>query len=66
MCLSPLPSDPDELNAIVRTSFLSALQLDGGAYSEPIMGINLFRKWLSMAGNSKKQHAWACKVRLDL
>lgn len=53
--------DPDEFNSIVRTSFLSAVQLDSGAYSEPIMGLYLFKKWMSMSG-SKEQHAWAMKA----
>jgi len=41
------------------------LQLDGGAYSEPIMGLNLFCTWMSMAHSSKAQHDWAMRAGLS-
>jgi hypothetical protein len=40
-----------------RSSFLGAVQLDGETYSEPIMYLKIYKKWISM--NSKTQNSWA-------
>jgi hypothetical protein len=43
---SPLVhTDPDELNEIIRTTLLGAVELDDKMYSEPMLHIRLFADW---------------------
>jgi hypothetical protein len=53
-------TDPNEYNAIVQQTFLGCVELDNGAYSEPIMYLNMYIQWQAMTDMNERE-AWLAK-----
>jgi hypothetical protein len=51
-------ANPDEFNFITQQTFLGALALDAGVYSEPIMCLHMFIAWQTL-GTPERQDRWA-------
>lgn len=52
------------INMFVCPLLIGAIQVDDGAYSEPVMALNMYKKWSSM--NHREQKTWASKANINI
>ena len=60
--ISPLVFEPNKYNKLTKIVYNSKLHFDKENYSQPIMYLNILKKWLKI--NKKFRTKWACSNQL--
>lgn len=60
--ISPLVFEPNKYNKLTKVVYSAKVKFDNGNLSQPIMYLNILKKWLKV--NKKHRVKWACSNQL--